>query len=232
MFQCEIRQIGAAFGCAAFVLLAGCNEQRIGGAVAGDNVLPIVAIVKDAGDTLTVAEGVGFTVNAVDNLGLKQISIDLAGGLTARLDTVFSTAVTSVSLPIQVVLPPNTTAGGSILITATALDGNDNAASAVDSVFLVNESALSVILTSPTNGAVTSAGKQLIVGVEAVQRDGVAKVGYLVTGAFAGGDSSATLTAPLPDTLVFQDTLTVPSSASPSRASRRTWMGAGPRVPR
>jgi hypothetical protein len=185
MFPREIRRIGTALGCAAFVALLGCNEQRIGGAVAGDRILPIVAIETDS-DTATVAQGIGFTVNAVDNLGLKQLSIELAGGLTTRIDSVFRSAVTNIAIPVQVVLPTNTTAGGTILITATAVDGNDNASSAVDSVFLLNEAALIVRLTSPTDGAVTSAGKQLIVS----------------------------LVPPLPDTLVFEDTLTVPGSAT------------------
>lgn len=214
MLRRVIRRSGAVLGCTALVLMTGCNEQRLGGAVAGDNILPVVFIEKPAGDTLTLEQGVVFNVNAADNLGLKQISTALSGGLTLQIDSIFNTAVTSVAVGYQVVLPPNTTAGGTIVITATAVDGNDNAATAVDSVFLVNEAALIVRLTSPTDGAVTSAGKQLEVRVMGSQSEGVAKVGYLVSGAFAGGDSTATAVPPLPDSIVFVDTLTVPGSAT------------------
>ncbi len=209
MLPREIRRFSAALACVAFVAFMACNEQRIGGAIAGDQTPPIVAIQTDS-DTTTVAQGIGFTVNAVDNLGLKNLSVELTGGLTARIDSTFRTAVTSVAIPLQVVLPSNTTAGGIIVITATVLDGNDNAGEAVDSIFLLNDQALIVRLTSPTNGAVTSAGKQLVVRAVATQAEGVAKAGYTVSGAFTTGDSTVA-TAPLPDTLVFEDTLTVPA---------------------
>jgi hypothetical protein len=213
MLLSALRRGGAALACGALVLVTGCNEQRLQGAVAGDRTLPIVSIQKTAGDTLTLTQGVVFSVSAVDNLGLKTISIELAGGLTTRIDSTFRAAVTTVTIPVSIPLPSNSTAGGTILITATAVDGNDNTADTRDSVFLVNQAALTVRVTSPSAGAVASAGRDVAIRVIATQADGVRRVGYLVDGAFTAGDSVSQGT-PLPDTLIFNDTLTVPAGAT------------------
>lgn len=209
----RIRDVAGLGACALLATLGGCNEQRLQGAVAGDRTLPVVGIDKTEGDTLQAEDGIVFAVNAVDNLGLRSVSIELTGGLTTRIDSVFARAVTTITIPVDIPLGSNSTAGGSIVITATAVDGNDNTASTVDSLFLVNERALVVRLTRPGSGAVTSAGKQVAIEVVATQADGVRKTGYILDGAITGGDS-ITRSGTLPDTLVFNDTLTVPSSAT------------------
>lgn len=202
---------GTVSALAATVLVVACNEQQLTPGFQPDQVAPAIAIAKTAGDTLDVITGLSFTVNASDNLGLKTVSVALTGGLGLNIDTVFTSAVTQFVFPILVVFQANTTAGGVILITATAVDGSDNAGTAIDSVFLVNDDALTVIVDAPTDRALTSAGKQLPVAISASQRNGVRKVGYLVAGAFIGGDSTGPLTG-LPPTFTFEDTLTVPAS--------------------
>ncbi len=168
---------------------------------------------KSSGDTLGVADGIKFTIAASDNLGLRTLSIALSGGFTLRIDSVFSSAVTTITLPIDIPLPVSTTAGGVIVITATAIDGNNNSSVAVDSVFLVNSQALSVRLIRPGVAAVTSPGKQMLVQVDASQNTGIKKVGYTVTGNVTDADSIL-LGLPLPDTVSFEDTLLVPAAAA------------------
>ena len=76
----------------------------------------------------------------------------------------------------------NSTSGGNIVIQATVTDGSDLTATTQDSVFLVNDDALSVQLLKPNTGAVASPGLQIPVEVLAIQRDGITQVGYVVTG--------------------------------------------------
>ncbi len=204
---------GTVSALAGTVLVVACNEQQLTPGFQLDDVAPAIAIDKTAGDTMDVIQGVSFAVNASDNLGLKTVSVALTGGLGLSIDTVFTSPVTQFVFPILVVLEANTTAGGVIVITATAVDGSDNTGTATDSVFLVNDDALTIFVDAPTNGALTSAGKQLPVAIRASQRNGIRKVGYLVAGAFTEGDSTGPLTG-LPPTFTFEDTLTTPGSVT------------------
>lgn len=202
---------GMATALAGAVLVAACTEQQFQPGFQLDESPPTVTIQKTAGDSLDVAQGVNFAVSATDNLGLKSLSIALTGGLARTIDSVFTTAVTDLTLPVSIVLPTNTTAGGNIVITATATDGSDNGATATDSVFLKNDAALTVTTLAPTDGALTSPSKQIPIQVNATQRAGVRKVGYLVSGAITGGDSIGPL-ASLPVDTTFVTIFNVPAS--------------------
>lgn len=206
-----IRACAALFVCAATA--AACNESRLTPGFSNDIIPPTVSIAKSTGDTVDVINGIRFSVSAADNLGLKIVSIDMAGGLTLRLDTLFTSAVTSFTRPVDITLPTNTTAGGMMVINATVLDGADNPASARDSIFLFNSDALIVTIINPLTGAVAAAGKKLPIGVKASQRQGVRKVGYIIGPSLAGRDSIFLFTAPLPDTLSISDTLLIPDTA-------------------
>jgi len=202
--------ISAGAAALAFAVFAACNEQTVSPGVQPDLVPPSVSIVKTAGDTMDISNGLQFTVNASDNLGLRVVSVLLEGGLDGQLDSNFSSQVTSLTLPFDIRLPEGSAAGGWILITASAADGNNNGALEQDSVFLKNEDALIVQILNPSVGAVTSPGKQLPVAIRAAQREGVKRVGYLLAGDIVGGDSIGDL-ASLPDDTTFADTLTIPS---------------------
>lgn len=205
------RACAAAVVCAA--VAAACNETRLTPGFAADVTPPAISIQKTGGDTIDVVNGIQFGVTASDNLGLKIVSINLAGGLNLQLDTTFTTAVTSYTRPVTITLPRTTTAGGNVNITATALDGATNGATALDSIFLVNSEALIVTIINPLSGAIASAGKKLPIGVKASQRKGVRKVGYILGPSLAGADSIFLFTSPLPDTLIFSDTLVIPDTA-------------------
>ena len=203
----------AGFGILAALLAAACTEQQFQLGFQTDTTAPTVAVALTSGDTLQVQGGIRFTVNAADNLGLKSVSVALSGGFNGTVDTTFASAVSQIALGVTITLPANTTAGGLIFITATAIDGNNNTATASDTLFLVNLAALNVTLVRPIPGAVTAAGKQVQVEVLATQSAGIRRVGYDVAGAFSAADS---LGFALPDTAVFVDTLTVPSGVTGS----------------
>src|SRR5262245_46326340 len=118
---------GAAVALIAPLWVSACNEQQVQTGFERDQTPPTVAVSNSAGDTLDVAGGSKFTVAAGDNLGLKNLTVALTGGCTGTIDSTFTTAVSTVSLAVTITLPANTTAGGNIIITATATDGNNNA---------------------------------------------------------------------------------------------------------
>jgi hypothetical protein len=202
----------ALFGaiCALALVATACTEREFQTGVQGDGFAPVVSIVKTAGDTLELEGGIQFGVAASDNLGLKTVVVTLTGGYSAVIDTTFTSAVQQVLLNVQIDLPPTSTAGGHIDIAAVVTDGNDLSGSAIDSLFLRNESALSVRVLTPSPGSIASPGLSIPVEVEAAQSTGVTQVGYVVTGVFADS-TGQTYGAPLPDTVVFFDTLAVPA---------------------
>ena len=180
-----------ARGTAVCLLTAAiaCNEQQFQPGVVRDLTAPVVIIDK-AADTVSVQNGLSFSVSATDNLGLKTLSIELTGGVLASIDSVFSTQVTSIVVLVDSQFPVNTTAGGMVIITATATDGAGNASETqTDSIFLENEDALIVTLDKPASGATTAPGKSFPVAVSASQRDGVSVVGYFTEGQYVTRDS-------------------------------------------
>lgn len=198
---------------AVSLLLAACGEQRLGLGVQRDTEPPAVVITKTAGDTMDVTQNLRFGVGVTDNLGIKTVSIQLTGGYTATLDTTMRTAVTTLNLPINVDFPNNTSAGGWVYIRTTATDGNNNSSVARDSIFLTNIDALIVTLVRPAAGSIAAAGRDVLVQVNARQRNGVTKIGWTSAGVVVSSDS--TLTIPAPDTnATFIDTLSVPSTAT------------------
>ncbi|MBI3082368.1 MAG: hypothetical protein HYY94_05590, partial [Gemmatimonadetes bacterium] len=192
-------------------LLLACAEQRFRLGFESDTAPPTVAIVKSAGDPIDIqATGkISFTVQASDNLGLKTIAISIRGGLLLDTTITFTSAVTSVSQVIDLPQGVNSTVGGTINITATVTDGNNNSASATADLFIINLRALTVVLLSPTVGSVTSPDKQLLIRVLAAQQAGIQRVGWQAIGVVNASDSAFYA---LPDTVDLRDTLTIPTS--------------------
>jgi hypothetical protein len=190
------------------VLLVGCNEQPLQ-PFERDNIVPSITIVKTSGDTVPVEQGVQFDVDVGDNLGIKGISVVLTGGLDSTLDTTFQSAVTIFTFHTDITFPEGTTVGGTIYIDASVADGNNNANSASDSIFVNNEEALIVTILDPSTGAITSPGRKIPVSIKASQKSGITKVGYTATGVVTFADS---MLFPRPDTAQFDTTLTVPAN--------------------
>jgi hypothetical protein len=203
----------------AAALLAGCTEQALQLGSQSDLTAPTVSIVVPANDTVNVESGFTFTVNASDNLSLKSISVSLTAGLSGH-DTTFVSITPSVGWNVTIPQSETATLGGPVTIAATAVDGNNNSATDTVTIYAVNPKALIVTLIRPTPGAVTSPGKQIPIEVKASQQDGLLYVGWRTIAGSANVSATDTLkSAALPDTLLLQDTLTVPATATAGQFS-------------
>ena len=202
--------------CALAGALLGCETTRNPGGVQRDVVPPTIQL-KTASDTQDIAGGLNFSVVATDNLGLKDIRLTYTGGFISQTDTVFTSAVTTLTL--QEKITPGSGAGGLIRIVGRATDGSANFAEDTLFIFLQNIDALRVYLVQPATGAVAGQGKYVPIQVAAHQKAGVKRVGWLVGGP-AGqtartADSIANGAPPFPDTLNFIDSVLVTGNGTP-----------------
>lgn len=194
----------------ATALVMACAEQRFRLGFEPDITSPTVSIAVP--DTVDVQNGLNFTVDASDNLGLKTLSVTFTAGLTGQVLT-FTTAVTTYSWSVLLPQAQTATLGGPVLITAVAADGAGNSATDTVTIIALNPKALIVTLIRPTAGAVTGPGKQIPVEVKASQQDGIQFVGWRTIAGSAAVNATDTLFDPsLPDTLLMVDTLDVPAT--------------------
>src|SRR5437016_841449 len=214
-----MRQVRPSRGWWGIVALAGlwaCETARNPGGVQRDVIPPLITLTSSA-DTQPIASGLQFTVDASDNLGLKDVQLTYTGGYLAQTDTVFNTAVTSFNVGESITFPASSGAGGLITIIGRATDGAGNFAADTITVFLSNVQALTVTLLQPVPPAVASSGKNIPVQVEARQLGGIATLGFIIAPRNAVVDpttppsDSVVFTPPArqpPDT-IYTDTLTV-----------------------
>src|ERR671930_1100899 len=84
----------ALWGIAALALgLWACETARRIGGVQPDRTPPVISLTNTAGDTQDISGGLRFNVSAVDNLGLKTVTLTFSGGLFGSLDTTFTSTV-------------------------------------------------------------------------------------------------------------------------------------------
>src|SRR5213082_1996340 len=221
-----MRQVRGVRGwCGMVALVSGlwaCETARNPGGVQRDLIPPIITLTTSGTsvpDTQTIAGGLQFSIDASDNLGLKDIQLTYTGGYLAQTDTVFNTTVTTFNVGESITFPANSGAGGLITIIGRATDGAGNFASDTITVFLSNVQALTVTLLAPVPPAVAASGKNIPVQVEARQLGGIATIGFIITPRNAVVDpttppsDSLIFTPPArqpPDT-IYSDTLTVQS---------------------
>ena len=212
----QVRVVRGWWGMVALAGLWACETARNPGGVQHDLIPPIITLTANA-DTEPIASGLQFTVDASDNLGLKDVQLTYTGGYLAQTDTVFNTTVTTFNVGESITFPANSGAGGLITIIGRATDGAGNFASDTITVFLSNVQALTVTLLQPVPPAVASSGKNIPVQVEARQLGGIATLGFIITPPNAVVDpttpprDSVLFTPPArqpPDT-TYTDTLTV-----------------------
>src|SRR5438874_2522513 len=214
-----MRQRRGGRGWCVLVALAGavgaCETARNPGGVQLDRISPTIAL--SAADTQQIANGLQFSVDASDNLGLKEILVTFSNPTIAQTDTIFNTTVTSFNQGTKITFPANSGSGGSITITGRATDGAGNFTQATSVVFLSNVQALTVDLVAPTAPAVAATGKNILVQVHAQQLGGLERIGFIVVPRNAVVDpttpptDSVVFTPPArqpPDTF-YTDTLTV-----------------------
>src|SRR5204863_385704 len=177
-----MRQRRGVRGWCVLVALAGavgaCETARNPGGVLVDRISPTIAL--SAADTQQIANGLQFSVDASDNLGLKEILVTFSDPTIGQTDTIFNTTVTSFNKSTIITFPANSGSGGSITITGRATDGAGNFTQATTVVFLSNVQALTVDLLAPTAPAVASTGKNILVQVHAQQLGGLARIGFIV----------------------------------------------------
>src|SRR5256884_6480217 len=212
----QVRVVRGWWGMVALAVLWACETARNPGGVQRDLIPPVITLTANA-DTQAIASGLQFTVDASDNLGLKDVQLTYAGGYLAQTDTVFNTAVTSFNVGESITFPASSGAGGLITIIGRATDGAGNFAADTITVFLSNVQALTVTLLQPVPPAVASSGKNIPVQVEARQLGGIATLGFIIAPRNAVVDpttppsDSVVFTPPArqpPDT-IYTDTLTV-----------------------
>ncbi len=189
-----------------------CETARNPGGVQRDLIPPNITLSNTAGDTQDISGGLNFTVNATDNLGLKDIRLTYSGGIPPT-DTVFFSQVTTITISQKVTFPANSGAGGLIQIVGRATDGAGNFTADTLFIFLSNVQALKVLLVQPSPGAVASSGKYIPIEVIAAQNSGIRRIGWLVSPASqtsnVGGDSVVNATPPFPDSVDFVDSVLV-----------------------
>src|SRR5438045_3262649 len=97
-----------------------------------DRVPPTLSLSPRTGLADTV---IGFNTQAKDNLGLKLIHVQAIGAVGFVYDTVFTSAVTDISLPFTLFATRTVPPGTPVTITATAIDGAGNT-SGVDTLIM------------------------------------------------------------------------------------------------
>src|ERR1051325_579995 len=178
-----MRQVRPSRGWWGIVALAGlwaCETARNPSGTQLDLIPPTIQLTAGA-DTQQIASGLQFTINASDNLSLKDIQLTYSGGYIAQTDTVFTQATTTFTQTTTITFPANSGAGGFIKIVGRASDGAGNFATDSITIFLSNVQALTVTLLQPVPPAVAASGKNIPVQVEARQLGGIATVGVIIT---------------------------------------------------
>jgi hypothetical protein len=197
--------VGTLFGVAA------CNDSTASDATR-DRTAPTVSLSAIGGQADTV---IAFNTGAKDNLGLKTIHVHVVGAVGFSFDTTFSSAVTDIAIPFQLfasrAVPPGTPA----IITAFAVDGAGNT-SAIDTLRLAtgNLPPPEVRVVSPTSGSSAVVGKSIVVTISGKTAVKIMSLGLFTTGPLVRADSIL-FSSPLRDSVTMQDTLTIPSTASP-----------------
>ena len=204
------------------LVLAGwaCESSPHPGGFQPDLIPPTIDVrgakTPPAIDTQQIASGLTFTVGATDNLALNDIRLVFSGGLVDTTDTVFfNQTLKTVTLPVHMVFPANSGAGGLIQVIGRATDGAGNFAEDTIFIFLNNVQALKVFLLAPNTGAVASTGRGIPIEVVAQQLSGIRKVGFLiapdpaVTNPTIPPDDSIMYSIPYPDSTDYVDTVNV-----------------------
>lgn len=194
---------------AAAVTLGACNGDEVIDPPFADTVKPRVSIAKGlpVADTL-----LSVTINAADNIGLKRVRLLLSGGITASYDTVMTSAVTSLTLAVNVKVPANAPIGATVNARTVATDGAGNLSdTAVVAMTVGNLEPPQAVITSPVANSPVVSGKALVLSLSAKARYKVRTLGYQISGAYNFADSLS-FTSPFKDSLAILDTLTIPDS--------------------
>ena len=203
---------GAAVAAAAIsVIAAACSSDSTGlGGNTSDKTPPTVELSKGGTSADTV---LSFQVQVKDNLGIKNVRVNISGGLSFSYDTTFTTANTDAIVPFTISVSRSIPKGTPVLATSFAIDGAGNK-SAVDSLNLTigNVPAAEVSIGSPVSGTVAVIGKSIVMSLNGRSAVKVRAVGFTTSGSFVTSDS-VMYNSPLPDSVAILDTLAIPANA-------------------
>ncbi len=206
------RKGAALMAAVVSVFTAACNSDSSGvlGGNQSDKTPPTVQLSPGGTSADTV---ISFQVEVKDNLGIKNVKVNITGGLTMSFDTTFTTANTDAIVPFTISVPRSIPKGTPVLATSFALDGAGNK-SAVDSLSLTvgNVPPAEVHINSPASGTIAVIGKSIVMSLGARSAVKVRTIGFKTSGSFITGDSSG-FNSPLPDSVTVLDTLSIPSNA-------------------
>jgi hypothetical protein len=126
---------------------AACSDREPTGGNEPDRTPPTLSIASGtpAADTI-----IAVSVNASDNLGLKQIIVQVRGAVT--LDTVitYNTVVLTQNLDLTFVAPRSVAPGTIVTVSAEAIDGRGNRSGVQTTTATVgNLPAPTAVITSP-----------------------------------------------------------------------------------
>jgi len=191
--------------------VAACNDTTSTDATK-DRTPPTVTLTAIPGGADTV---ISFNTLAKDNLGLKTIHVQAVGAVGAVFDTVFTSAVTNISLPFTLFASRSVPPGTPVIITASAIDGAGNS-SGVDTLRMAtgNVPPPEVKVLSPFSGSSAVIGKSILVTVMGKTAIKVRSLGLSTTGPVVRTDSTL-YSSPLRDSLTMQDTIAIPANALP-----------------
>jgi hypothetical protein len=195
---------------AATIGAIACSDATGTGSLA-DTQPPTLALAASASAVDSV---ITFHATAKDNLGIKRIHVDASGGITATYDTVFTSAVTNIDVPLSLSVPRSVPPGTPVTIVGTVYDGAGNR-STPDTLRLAtgNLAPANVAITSPATGSTAIIGKSIIISISGTSKVKVQWLGYVATGAFAAADSTS-FTSPLKDSTAVLDTIAIPASVT------------------
>jgi hypothetical protein len=193
------------------LIVAACNDTTSTDAT-HDRTPPTVSLTAINGTADTV---ISFSSEAKDNLGLKFLHIQAIGAVGGVFDTVFTSAVTDISLAFTLFASRSVPPGTPVIITAQAIDGAGNA-SAVDTLVMAtgNVPPPTVKVLSPFSGSSAVVGKSILVTVMGKSGIKVRSLGLSTTGPVVRADSII-FSSPLKDSLTMQDTIAIPANAVP-----------------
>src|SRR5688572_18702863 len=105
---------------ASAAVLGACSEATDDPSIVPDSSKPLVTLVKGNSTTDTILP---VSVSARDDIGIKNIHVTLAGGLTATYDTTLSSASTSLDLGVLFRVPASAALGSTVHVRAIVTDG-------------------------------------------------------------------------------------------------------------
>jgi hypothetical protein len=196
---------------AAVGALVACDGDELIEPPFADTVKPHVSMSRgnNPPDSLLI-----FAVTARDDIGLKAIRIRMAGGVTAQVDTTFTSAVREFTYSVSARVPASAPLGSTVTVLAVAEDGAGNVSDTASLALTVgNVAPPTATVTSPAAGSAVVRGKALVLSLSGRAVYRVRTLGFVTTGAYVTADSTV-FTGLLPETVTLLDTLSVPDSVT------------------